>query len=160
VDEDLACPNSYIYRLIYMHSEEEKRPMSSTAKISSVMDSDLFSFPSNSQIAVETNFGVNAVLSSFAVNPLPPADTMHPYKRIYVHYYHVRNNWFSGRGVSNIFPAHGNHVVTCLQLKGNQLISGSDDHSILIFDLTRRKRQSALRQDRQGTLKHLCHFMI
>jgi hypothetical protein len=45
-------------------------------------------------------------------------------------------------------------------LKGNQLISGSDDHSILIFDLTRRKRQSALRQDRQGTLKHLCHFMI
>lgn len=59
--------------------------------------------------------------------------TRHPYKELCVHYFTVRNNWFKGNCKSCSFQAHSTQVVTCLHLDNHQLISGSDDHSILLF---------------------------
>ncbi|KAJ3319967.1 SCF ubiquitin ligase complex subunit cdc4 [Boothiomyces sp. JEL0866] len=56
------------------------------------------------------------------------------YKEFYKHHHLTRQNWLLGRYRKVSFPGHGRHVVTSLQFDGDNIISGSDDHTIHIYD--------------------------
>ncbi|CAI2165504.1 5645_t:CDS:2 [Funneliformis geosporum] len=58
----------------------------------------------------------------------------HPYKAIYRRHYLMRQNWLHGRHKHISFPGHGNNVVTCLQFDSENIISGSDDQCINVYE--------------------------
>ena len=66
-------------------------------------------------------------------NSLPKGVT---YKQLFQHHYMIRRNWFMNKYRHLSFPGHGFNVVTCLQMDDEKIVSGSDDLSIQIFDIT------------------------
>ncbi len=52
------------------------------------------------------------------------------YKRSHI----IRSNWLVGRYRRISFPGHGSSVVTCLQFDTEKIVSGSDDHTIHIYN--------------------------
>ncbi|KAJ3191582.1 SCF ubiquitin ligase complex subunit cdc4, partial [Irineochytrium annulatum] len=58
----------------------------------------------------------------------------HFYKNLYRRHHAMRQNWLHGRCKTISFPGHGQNVVTCLQFDNDKIVSGSDDHTIHIYD--------------------------
>ena len=56
------------------------------------------------------------------------------YKAYYKKCFMIRKNWLSGRYRQISFPGHGPNVVTCLQFDTEKIVSGSDDHTIHIYN--------------------------
>ncbi|KAJ3275368.1 SCF ubiquitin ligase complex subunit cdc4 [Terramyces sp. JEL0728] len=71
---------------------------------------------------------------TFITNFLNDSQSVNMYKEFYKHHHLTRQNWLLGRYRKVSFPGHGRHVVTSLQFDGDNIISGSDDHTIHIYD--------------------------
>lgn len=67
------------------------------------------------------------------LGPLPNQDK-HPYKRRYWRALTLDNAWKRADCKRLSFAGHDRNVVTCLHFSGRRIISGSDDHTIAIWD--------------------------
>lgn len=56
------------------------------------------------------------------------------YRDLYKRHHKIRQNWFLGRYKLTSFPGHAFNVVTCLQFDSEKIVSGSDDHTMHIYD--------------------------
>lgn len=69
------------------------------------------------------------------------------YKTIYKHKYLVHNNWMNPNSNPKYIslPGHGRDVVTCLQFDDDKIVTGSDDHTINVYDTKTGKLRTTLR---------------
>ena len=67
---------------------------------------------------------------------LPNLRSLHLFKSLYRRHYLLQDNWMSGKVAPHhfAFPAHPNHVITCLQFDDDKIITGSDDTLIHVYD--------------------------
>jgi F-box and WD-40 domain protein CDC4 len=79
---------------------------------------------------------------------LPSIRTLHLFKSIYRRHHSIRAYWMQAdMQPSHIaFRAHQRNVVTCLQLDGDKIMTGSDDTNINVYDA----RTGALRTRLEG----------
>ncbi|KAJ1554882.1 SCF ubiquitin ligase complex subunit cdc4 [Nowakowskiella sp. JEL0078] len=66
------------------------------------------------------------------------------YKKLFRRHAITRKNWNEGNFKSIEFPGHDQFVVTCLQFDTKKIVSGSDDHSINIWDTKSGKLRRCL----------------
>lgn len=66
-----------------------------------------------------------------------PLVGQHLYRAIYKRHHLTYHTWMNPRSKPRhlSFESHGRHVVTCLQLDGENIITGSEDTNINIFDI-------------------------
>ncbi|KAA8900337.1 hypothetical protein TRICI_006209 [Trichomonascus ciferrii] len=83
------------------------------------------------------------------VLPLPSSSNSNAmmYKMIYRHKYLVNKNWMNPNSQPKhiSFPGHGRDVVTCLQFDDDKIITGSDDHTINVYDTSTGRLRTTLR---------------
>lgn len=67
---------------------------------------------------------------------LPSLRSLHLFKSLYRRHYLLQESWMSGKVAPHhfAFPAHPNHVITCLQFDDDKIITGSDDTLIHVYD--------------------------
>ena len=94
-----------------------------TAPISDAIDSDEeFSLSHKARVNGQGN----------SDEQLPP----NLYKNLFRYHHKIRLNWFQGKHRIISFPGHAFNVVTCLQFDSDKIVSGSDDHTIHIYETT------------------------
>lgn len=57
------------------------------------------------------------------------------YKQIVRRHTIMRQNWFHNRHRKMVLEGHEDDLVTCLQFDNEKIITGSDDHSIHVYDI-------------------------
>ena len=67
---------------------------------------------------------------------MPSLKGMHLYKSLFRRHYLVRRNWMREDTKPHhlAFRAHDRHVVTCLQFDTDNILTGSDDNNINVYD--------------------------
>ncbi|KAI9497467.1 WD40-repeat-containing domain protein [Zychaea mexicana] len=76
-----------------------------------------------------------------------PDDSEHQalaYKELYRRHYRMQLNWKYNRSKRMQLTGHSNNVVTCLQFDDDKIITGSDDHSVNIYDIKTGKLRRVL----------------
>ncbi|KAI8140854.1 WD40-repeat-containing domain protein [Fennellomyces sp. T-0311] len=66
------------------------------------------------------------------------------YKELYRRHYRMQLNWKYNRSKRLQLTGHPNNVVTCLQFDDDKIITGSDDHSVNIYDIKTGKLRLVL----------------
>jgi F-box and WD-40 domain protein CDC4 len=79
---------------------------------------------------------------------IPSLRKLHLFKSLYRRRYMLRRSWTSGKVQPHhfAFPAHPNHVITCLQFDDDKILTGSDDTLIHVYDT----RTGVLRKRLEG----------
>ncbi|KAJ3225983.1 SCF ubiquitin ligase complex subunit cdc4 [Clydaea vesicula] len=72
--------------------------------------------------------------SDMSIDPPIHRNPPNLYKNLYRRHHLIRLNWFQNKCKHMSFPGHGYNVVTCLQFDSDKIVSGSDDHTIHIYD--------------------------
>nr|VZI32632.1 unnamed protein product [Spirometra erinaceieuropaei] len=83
---------------------------------------------------------------AYSVSPPTPrsAPTI-PWKKLFLREKHVECNWRHGVVAKpKVLYGHHNHVITCLEVYKDWAISGSDDSSICVWDLTTGEQLTSL----------------
>lgn len=139
VDEDeytwknrLECDQYYVEDAEFEWAIDQGRENQiQTRRLSAPPESAMRSSPS-APIVVKGRFEemVNGGLKQ-------PLVGQHIYKTIYKQHHVDHQAWMNPRHKPRhiSFESHGRHVVTCLQLDGDKIITGSEDANINIFDI-------------------------
>lgn len=85
---------------------------------------------------VEKEHGITRANRSSVGSPMMDVKYQPPslYRKLYSRHHRIRLNWFQGKYKSTQFAGHAFNVVTCLQFDSEKIVSGSDDHTIHVYN--------------------------
>lgn len=100
----------------------------------------------------------NSATTEDSESAAPP----HLYRDSFIQHYRTRRNWLSGRYKRISFAGHGSNVVTSLQFDSSKIISGSDDHTIHVYDVEQGTLRRILRGHEGGVwaLHYVDHILV
>ena len=66
------------------------------------------------------------------------------YKQLFLAKKSIQNNWMHSDKPPKILKGHDDSVITCLQVKGDLIVSGSDDNTLKLWSISSLKCVSTL----------------
>ncbi|CAI4223420.1 unnamed protein product [Auanema sp. JU1783] len=72
--------------------------------------------------------------------PFGPIYSLSKYKSLFLRQCRINANWRKNPiGGSCLLRGHEEHVITCLQINGDRIVSGSDDNSLKVWSISKGK---------------------
>ncbi|KAL0093826.1 WD40-repeat-containing domain protein [Phycomyces blakesleeanus] len=106
----------------------------------------------------------NLKTAGFVLSPDEINEMEKPFarKQIYRRHHIMRLNWKYNRASRKRLYGHTNHAVTCLQFDEDKVITGSDDHSVNVYDIKSGKLMRILNGHSGGVwaLKYVGNTLV
>ncbi|KAF8381750.1 sel-10, partial [Pristionchus pacificus] len=79
-----------------------------------------------------------------------------PHKALFLRLQRIYSNWKRRRIAGTcIFKGHDDHVITCLQLTPEMIVTGSDDNTLKVWTINEPTIEHGINDERTSHLKHI-----